>query len=355
MLIFFHPPEVMRSGSDILSDKTAEEMSKLGLPAVSAVLWPEKWARFVVSPRLNWIPGRGTLFRYGPALASSCQQMYRLGRDDIAWILGTFWFGDTFGLFEELLKIRGIRYIFHLVDDWFSIPSMRLKAHRRIELADLTVAVTPELVERVHTFHPSANVELIEEPVDVDRLQRGRPIHNEGESIIVWTGNPANWQHLESIFPILSDVSTEFNFRLRIVGGSRRPSFSLPFAWEWHAFDLQREADLLAGAAMGLAPLSASGYASRKGVYKVKVYQACGLPVVATDFGHNQNLVTDGETGFLVRTRSEWMDAVLTLLRDRELARKMGELGLQRAKEHFSHAALMPQWAEMVRRYFDTT
>lgn len=71
-----------------------------------------------------------------------------------------------------------------------------------------------------------------------------------------------------------------------------------------------------------------------------------GVPVVASDVGGVGELVVDGETGFLI----EGLDpeaaerALVRLLADGDLRRRMGEAGRKRAREKFS-------LAEMLRRY----
>src|SRR5262249_21219906 len=65
---------------------------------------------------------------------------------------------------------------------------------------------------------------------------------------------------------------------------------------------------------------------------------AHGLPVVATDVGGNREVVIDGETGSVVPRRSAYClaQAVLTLLLDAELRRRMGKEGLRRVRTVFS-------------------
>jgi len=71
-----------------------------------------------------------------------------------------------------------------------------------------------------------------------------------------------------------------------------------------------------------------------------------GVPVVATDVGGVDELVVDGETGFLIRGLDPEAAerALLKLLADGELRRRLGEAGRKRAREKFS-------LEEMVRRY----
>ncbi len=61
------------------------------------------------------------------------------------------------------------------------------------------------------------------------------------------------------------------------------------------------------------------------------------LPVVAARISAVTEVVVEGETGLLVPTRDvpALRDALLTLLRDRPLARRMGIAGRQRFKAHF--------------------
>ncbi|MBF8258821.1 MAG: hypothetical protein HW377_1195 [Actinobacteria bacterium] len=65
---------------------------------------------------------------------------------------------------------------------------------------------------------------------------------------------------------------------------------------------------------------------------------AAGKAVVATRVGGNPEAVIDGETGILVPPRdpSTLSAAILSLLRDPERARAMGEAGRRRVVEHFS-------------------
>ena len=65
---------------------------------------------------------------------------------------------------------------------------------------------------------------------------------------------------------------------------------------------------------------------------------AAGLPVVASRIGGNREAVADGETGILVPPGDAraLAEAVLKLLRDPLLARRMGEAGRRRVEQRFS-------------------
>ena len=76
-----------------------------------------------------------------------------------------------------------------------------------------------------------------------------------------------------------------------------------------------------------------------------------GKPVLATDVGDVDVLVTNGETGIIVRpqSRDELGHALVTLLDNGDTRRTMGAAGRRRALEHFSLTRTHEQIAEIYR------
>lgn len=70
-------------------------------------------------------------------------------------------------------------------------------------------------------------------------------------------------------------------------------------------------------------------------------YMAAARPVVATDIGGAREAIVEGETGYVIAPGDDAALAarIISLLRDAEAARRMGERGLQVVKEKFSCAA----------------
>ena len=65
---------------------------------------------------------------------------------------------------------------------------------------------------------------------------------------------------------------------------------------------------------------------------------AAGIPQVVTDVGGNAEAVVDGETGFVVPPKNPeaLAGAILRLLEDEELRKKMGQAGQSRVEKYFS-------------------
>src|SRR5262249_28267990 len=78
---------------------------------------------------------------------------------------------------------------------------------------------------------------------------------------------------------------------------------------------------------------------------------ARGLPVVATRVGGNPEGVADGETGLLVPPAdpASLSAAVLSLLRDPQRGRCMGQAGRRRAERHFEVGRMVARYEGLYR------
>lgn len=78
---------------------------------------------------------------------------------------------------------------------------------------------------------------------------------------------------------------------------------------------------------------------------------AQGKPVIASDTGGLKDIVIDGQTGLLVRPNdpTALADAILRILRDSDLAKRMGDQGRRRVQEHFSSLRMTERFAQLYR------
>src|SRR3954454_3999826 len=79
---------------------------------------------------------------------------------------------------------------------------------------------------------------------------------------------------------------------------------------------------------------------------------ACGKPVVATKVGGIPEVVADGETGFLVQPRDHeaMARALISLLKDEALRKRMGEAGRARARVRFSAERMVQDTLRVYQR-----
>ena len=79
---------------------------------------------------------------------------------------------------------------------------------------------------------------------------------------------------------------------------------------------------------------------------------SCALPTVTTDVGGLPEVVLDGKTGFLDRVGDiqALSDHLIQILKDRELAKKMGQAGRDRAKKLFAREKIVPQYVDLYNK-----
>jgi glycosyltransferase involved in cell wall biosynthesis len=97
-----------------------------------------------------------------------------------------------------------------------------------------------------------------------------------------------------------------------------------------------RVGDLLGISEVGILSSKAEGFSN-----SILEYMAAALPVVATDVGGAREAVVDGETGYLVPSGDDVAmgEHIISLLRQPERARLMGQRGRQIVAEKFSWEA----------------
>lgn len=78
---------------------------------------------------------------------------------------------------------------------------------------------------------------------------------------------------------------------------------------------------------------------------------AAGVPVVATNVGGNPESIVHGVTGFLVppKNTNALASAILKLLKDKNLAKKMGEAARKRAKDLFSLNKMIDNYETLIK------
>ena len=83
----------------------------------------------------------------------------------------------------------------------------------------------------------------------------------------------------------------------------------------------------LAGAHIGVMPLTDDEWARGKCAFKLLQYMAASLPCVASPVGANAEAVIEGRTGYHARDASEWEYALERLIGSAELRARLGAAG----------------------------
>jgi glycosyltransferase involved in cell wall biosynthesis len=202
-------------------------------------------------------------------------------------------------------------------------------------------------------------VQVIHNGVDTDRFQRGkrdreRLFPGAGDAkLVVLVGNMhSDVKGHPCLITAAPAVLQEFpNTRFILAGdGEARAVFEEQVAksgWQ-HSFEFLGPRsdipDVLASCDIAVLPSRSEGLPNA-----VLEYMAAGLPTIASSVGGNAELVEDGVTGLLVPPENSkaLSGALLRLLRDPVLSRRVAANGQRRATEKFSFERLIREVDEL--------
>ncbi|MDA3877726.1 MAG: glycosyltransferase [Halothiobacillus sp.] len=192
----------------------------------------------------------------------------------------------------------------------------------------------------------NSNVVVIPTGVDTDQL---RPIENRNVTeapTIGWIGTAGNYRYLELIEPALRKVLTCFpSARLQIIS-NQYPTF-LKHLGEQLDFRLWHpgiENDLLPRFTIGIMPLADNEWERGKCSFKMLQYLAAGVPVVVSPVGMNEIVLEAAQVGYAASSIQDWVDALICLLDNIDLASALGANGRKLVEKEYSLKQVAHQW-----------
>lgn len=204
------------------------------------------------------------------------------------------------------------------------IYSMRLD--KLMAKAACVVAGNGYLAQRAYEAGAQA-VELVPTVIDLERYAVGSHGHaSVADNVlrVVWIGAPSTARYVSLIADALKELAKRHVFELHVIGGAVQIDGVNVQMVTWSE---ATEVESIAACDIGVMPLPDSPFERGKCGYKLIQYMACGLPVVASPVGVNEEIVRPGQNGFLADSKEQWVAALAQLLSHADLRVKMGQQG----------------------------
>ena len=208
-----------------------------------------------------------------------------------------------------------------------------------VRLSTEVMAGNPHLGDYARRY--SRHVTVIPTCVDTTAWAPSTRPRRDGPPVIGWIGTPTTTPYLMGLQDVLGALAKEQEFVLR-VSGSVSPIEMRGVRIENEPWSLQREIELFNTCDIGVYPLPNDEWTLGKCGFKAIQFMACGVPVVASPVGVNNQIIEDGVSGLLANSEAEWRDALRALLTDAELRRRIGSAGRRRIEESYSLKANAP-------------
>jgi len=166
---------------------------------------------------------------------------------------------------------------------------------------------------------------------------------------IAWIGSPENLIYLEMIRPALARLASRHPaLKVRVIC-SEFP--------DWPEINVERvvwssatEAHSLAGAHIGIMPLSDDEWARGKCAFKLLQYMAASLPCVASPVGANTEAVIDGVNGFHARNNDEWEQNLERLIDSAALRARLGAAGHAHVEQRYAMHRYQTHYVALLER-----
>jgi glycosyltransferase involved in cell wall biosynthesis len=229
--------------------------------------------------------------------------------------------------------------------------SRRVKFNIMMKGMDFVVAGNQFLRSEVLRTH--SNVEVIPTSIDLSRYHVKRSFEHEGPVIVGWLGSSSTLRYLKNLLPVFEELYNQFpKFQLKIVCDQFLDSMSVPVIKKrWSAEE--EEADLQSFD-IGVMPLVDDLWSQGKCGLKLLQYFGVGIPAVCTPVGINRDIVEDGVNGFWARDEEQWMDRLLTLIRDEGLRREMGMRGRKTVETGYTVEVNAPRLLKVLETVSET-
>lgn len=181
-------------------------------------------------------------------------------------------------------------------------------------------------------------------PVDTDVFSPG-PWSDRDPNCVAWIGSRTNLKNLDLFFPAFEHHRKQFPKTHLVVMADRAPE-PCPDGVRFEPWDPESEKALLKRATLGIMPLYDTPFTRGKCGFKILLYQAAGLPVLASPVGVNPSLVL-GEHE-LANDTEGWVQGLARAFETPDDLRARGEAGREKVHRESSLAALYPKFRDLI-------
>lgn len=208
------------------------------------------------------------------------------------------------------------------------------------------IACTPYLTDTAKKYNQK--VTDISSTINTEAYQPANHYNNNHKLVLGWSGSHSTSPFLHLLKEVLLEVQQKISFKLIVMGEA---DFKMEGIKDLEAipWSVEDEVPTLQRFDIGLYPLPLdSDWVLGKSGLKALQYMAVAVPVVATAIGANYRIMENGKTGMLVKTKDEWVAAILTLAANPELRKQMGLAGCKNVEASYSIHANAPTYLGII-------
>ena len=270
--------------------------------------------------------------------------LFSIPRYDVVYVF--LWVTPFGPPFFEWLAAKLSKKMIYDIDDLIFLKNTSLesklidslKGRRKpvflMKKADHVITCTPYLDEFVRKYNQQTTD--ISSTINTDKYVPKKDYSiNKNKIVLGWSGSVSTTKHLRVLEPVFQKLKEEgVPFKLLAMGDETFRIDGIEIeALSWKE---SYEIDVISRFDIGLYPLPDKQWVYGKSGLKALQYMAAGIPTVATAIGTNFRIMENNVNGFLVKSESEWIEALKLLMKDEALRKRIGAKGREIVEKKFS-------------------
>lgn len=239
------------------------------------------------------------------------------------------------------------------VDDaiWLNPPFGRQSLIAIAKRADVIIAGNNYIAAWFEPY--SRLVHVVSTAIDMERFRPEDPALDRGDKqfVIGWTGTASTLKYLESMEPCLRRFMIDHPDSEIIVIADMCPNLKTLPSGRFHYIPWSEDVEAVAlkRVDVGIMPLPDNEWTRGKCSYKMLQYMACGIPVIVSPVGMNNELLAKGDFGLPARTESDWYETFSFFYKNRSAGKTFGQAGRIVAEKYFSQRIISRQLADIFK------
>lgn len=218
----------------------------------------------------------------------------------------------------------------------------RARFRRMIKAADTVLCGNQFLASEAEKYR-TENIFYV--PTVVDTAVYPVKEHVCTQSLVVgWMGSRSTLAYLQDIRGALRQVSPSVAFKVVANEAPRLEGVRSVF----EPWSREREKEVLLDFDIGIMPVRGDIWSKGKCGLKLVQYGAAGLPSISHPLGVSNEIIQDGENGFLRKDEEGWRQAIDVLRADVDLRKRMGKKAREIAEEKYCLRIWGPRVADII-------
>lgn len=190
---------------------------------------------------------------------------------------------------------------------------------------------------------------VISTVIDINRYTIKKYFNNI-PTVIGWIGTQSTFKYLFLIKDVLKKLIQKYDILIHIVGTKETLGLGdNEVHIEWSE---ETEANSILNFDIGIMPLFDTPWEQGKCAYKLIQYMGCGIPVVASAIGANNNIVYNERNGYLIHTQEEWHKALSFYITNIEARKRHGVYGRCLVEEKYCIQKQVDKYIQIYKEFF---